>query len=299
LGGYILLGSTGYVGQEIAPVFAKAADEGQFASFRILVGSPPKDTLLSLASDNVTIVQVDYTTQASLEDALKGVDILVSALGLRGTEIVEKNVVHAAASAGVKVYFPSEWGSDLEISPYKSPLLDRKHKHIAEAREAGLKTVVFVVGLFSESILLPIFGFWTPPNTLNIPDAGHHKVAFTSKKHVVQYALQAVLLVFEDPAHFPNKIRVWDDNRTWDDYALEIESAVGSKINKNYLPRDQLEKDFEIQPGLGGLVKLLTAKDLYDYSENHNELLNPGEKHFKRQSIEENLKETQVHAVAL
>ncbi len=56
-------------------------------------------------------------------------------------------------------------------------------------------------------------GFWTPPNTLNIPDAGHHKVAFTSKKHVVQYALQAVLLVFEDPAHFPNKIRVWDDNR--------------------------------------------------------------------------------------
>ena len=155
-------------------------------------------------------------------------------------------VIVLAVAAGVKVYFPSEWGSDLEISPYSSPLLDRKTKHVEEAREAGLKTVIFVIGLFSELILSPVFGtfwyhlimidpppppfptrceqendvlclciylgFWTPPNTLNIPDVGSHRVAFTSKNHIVQYALRAVILAFQDPKNFPDKIRVWDED---------------------------------------------------------------------------------------
>ncbi len=155
-------------------------------------------------------------------------------------------VIILAVATGVKVYFPSEWGTDLEISPHTSPALARNIKHVEEAREAGLKTVVFVVGMFSDLILSPVFGmscftfmndrppsplsppfqkvrteiimdliylgFWVPPNTLNIPDSGHHRAAFTLKSHIVQYALRAVIVAFEDPANFPNKIRVWDDN---------------------------------------------------------------------------------------
>ncbi len=89
------LGSTGYLGQSIVPVFAEAANEGQLASFKILAGSTPKDAITSLASDKVTIVQVDYAVQESLENALKGVDILVSVLGHAGTEVAEKNLIHA------------------------------------------------------------------------------------------------------------------------------------------------------------------------------------------------------------
>jgi len=225
-----LIGSTGYLGQEIVPIFAKAANEGQFASFRIFASSKPKaDALASLASEKVKIVTVDYAIKETLEEGLKGVDVLVSALGIGGTEVVEEHLIHAAVAAGVKVYFPSEWGSDLELSTYPSPLLDRKTKHVEDARKAGLKTVIFVIGLFSELILSPVFEFWTPPNTLNIPDAGHHRVAFTSKNHIVQYALRAVILAFQDPQTFPNKIRVWDEDGTLDEYAAAIEEASGKK----------------------------------------------------------------------
>jgi len=295
-----LVGSTGYLGQEIVPIFAKAANDGQLDSFKILAGSKPKDTLTSLVSDKVTIVQVDYTVQESLENALKGVNVLVSALGVVGTEAAEDNLVRAAVAAGVKVYFPSEWGSDLEISPYPSPILGRKQKHVDQARDAGLKTIVFVIGLFSELILSPVFGFWTPPNILNIPDAGHHRVAFTSKNHIVQYALRAVILAFEDPTNFPDKIRVWDDDSTWDDYAKAIEESLGGSspiIHRNVIPKDQLKTNYDTQPSIAALAQLLTADDLYDYTlENHNELLNPGEKYFKRQSIAEHFKEVPVTA---
>jgi len=288
-----LVGSTGYLGQEIFPIFAKAANDGQFDSFKILASSKPKDTLTSLSSDKVTIIQVDYAIQESLENALKGVDVLVSALSIAGTEVAQENLIRAAVAAGVKVYFPSEWGFDSDTCPYPSPILGQKMKHVEEARKAGLKTVVFVIGAFSELILSPVFGFWTPPNTLNVPDSGHHRVAFTSKNHIVQYALRAVVLVFEDPTNFPDKIRVWDDNSTLDDYATAIEEAIGaSSINRNYIPKDQLKKDYDTEPSIATLAKLLAADDLHDYSlENHNELLNPGEKYFKRQSIAEHFRE--------
>ena len=73
---------------------------------------------------------------------------------------------------------------------------------------------------------------------------------------------------------------------------MAIEKALGTTINRNYISKDQLKKDFETQPSIGALAKLLTADDLYDYTENHNELLNPGQKYFKRQSIAEHLKES-------
>ncbi|KAF8330864.1 uncharacterized protein EI90DRAFT_1105358 [Cantharellus anzutake] len=287
-----LVGSTGYLGKSIVPVFAKAANEGQFAAFKILTSSTPKDELKSAASDKVTIVQVDYASPASLESALEGVDVLVSALGAsKSTEAAQKSLVQAAVASKVKVYFPSEWGTDLDVSPYPFPPLDAKTEHVEEARKAGLKTVVFVVGVFSDIILLPISGWFTAPNTVHIPDSGKNKAVFTAKKHIVQYALQAVILAAQDPAKFPDKVRVWDDNRSWDEYTAELEQVLGRELIKNVIPKEQLVQDFAAGPSIGGLGRLLAADGLTDYSDNHNELLNPGEKYFKRQTVGETLKE--------
>ena len=100
--------------------------------------------------------------------------------------------------------------------------------------------------------------------------------------------------------HTFSLLNEWNDlTRTWDDYAAAIEASFGSSINRNYVPRDQLKKDFDAEPGIGAFVRLLIADKLYDYSENHNELLNPGEKYFKRQSIAEYFKESPVRPAAL
>jgi len=67
--------------------------------------------------------------------------------------------------------------------------------------------------------------------------------------------------------------------------------VLGTAINRKYITRDQLQKNFDADPSIGALVNLVVADGLYDYSENDNELLNPGQKYFKRQTIAEQVKE--------
>lgn len=60
----------------------------------------------------VAVKQVDYDSLESLEAALQGQDALVSAMSFEAIH-VQRNLVDAAAKAGVKRMIPSEYGNDL------------------------------------------------------------------------------------------------------------------------------------------------------------------------------------------
>ncbi|KAI2622726.1 NAD(P)-binding protein [Hypomontagnella submonticulosa] len=60
----------------------------------------------------VTVKQVDYDSVESLEEALRGQDALVSAMAFEAID-AQKNLVDAAANAGIKRMIPSEYGNDL------------------------------------------------------------------------------------------------------------------------------------------------------------------------------------------
>lgn len=79
----------------------------KFDEVRVLTRSAAKYTFPA----GVTVKEVDYASTASLEAALKGVDGLVSAFAF---EVIDqqKNLVDAAAAAGVRRMIPSEYGND-------------------------------------------------------------------------------------------------------------------------------------------------------------------------------------------
>jgi hypothetical protein len=87
-----------------------------------------------------------------------------------------------AAAEGVKVYFPSEWGSDYDINTYGSPIYEVKKKHNEAAEKLGLKVVAIATGFFasvvrstvlggSESHSLYAFMHPRPPNLICIFDS--------------------------------------------------------------------------------------------------------------------------------
>ncbi len=81
--------------------------------------------------DQVKVVKTDYS-EDSLVEAFRGQDVVISTIG--GTAIGEQTtIVEAAVKAGVKRFFPSEFGSDTsnkkaqEICPFfgiKAQLVD-------------------------------------------------------------------------------------------------------------------------------------------------------------------------------
>ncbi|KAF8330858.1 uncharacterized protein EI90DRAFT_3124062 [Cantharellus anzutake] len=285
------VGSTGLLGKSMVPIFAQAANSGELSELRLLVSSTPKLWLERLISDTVKIVQVNYADQKALENALQGVDVVVSALGTNGTEVARRNLINAAVAAKIKAYVPSEYGSDMDVNPYPLPMFEEKQAHLREAKAAGLKTISLLTGFFLETIFSPPFGFISATNTWNLPDSGSNRFAVTSMADIGRYTLRAVILVFEEPEKALEKLRILGDNSTLDEYAAAFESISGEPPTKNTISRDQLKANFDADGTIVELVKLLVADGLADFTENDNELLNPGQKYFKPKTVAEYAKE--------
>ncbi|KAI0157117.1 NAD(P)-binding protein [Hypoxylon sp. FL1284] len=100
-----VVGATGLIGRPIVTGLLESK------LFNVTVLTRDGARQRGLPTD-VTVKQVDYDSLESLEAALKGQDALVSAMSFEAIH-VQKNLVDAAASAGVKRIIPSEYGNDL------------------------------------------------------------------------------------------------------------------------------------------------------------------------------------------
>lgn len=99
---------------------------------------------------------MDYKNTSTVTTALQGVDVLVSALGTEGVDEVRETIIKASVEAGVKVYFPSEFGTNHYQISYQHPLFEGKHDHFVKAKEQGLNPIRMLVGHIMECS----FGKW-------------------------------------------------------------------------------------------------------------------------------------------
>jgi len=94
-----LVGSSGNFGHKILPVL--------IASEAIKSVHNLSRHASKASSAKVEHFQVDYANIKPLEDALRGCDVLINAMGTNLDHAQNKiNLVDAAANAGVKIYFP-------------------------------------------------------------------------------------------------------------------------------------------------------------------------------------------------
>src|ERR1700726_2267026 len=100
-----VVGAAGNLG---GVILDRLVASGKF-NIKVLKRSGSKSSLPAA----MDVVEVDFTSLDSLKSALAGQDAVVSAVGMRGLES-QLLLVDAAASAGVKRFIPSEFGSNLE-----------------------------------------------------------------------------------------------------------------------------------------------------------------------------------------
>lgn len=99
----------GLVGSALLPAFVQALKDHQFASLRILTASPSSPALsLAHSVPGVEIIEISFGDQRGLAEALRGVEVLVSAMGAAETKQGKyqgnkQKLLDAAVEAGVKV----------------------------------------------------------------------------------------------------------------------------------------------------------------------------------------------------
>ena len=135
-----IVGATGYIGKNVLREAIEALHAGRIRSIRVLSSQSQRPVVLKQDSEFYT---VDYNAIPSIGDALRGADILISTAGMTesGFKSCEENIITAAAATGVKIYLPSEFGTDYTQSNYRNnAIFSKKAAHASRARQLGLKT---------------------------------------------------------------------------------------------------------------------------------------------------------------
>jgi hypothetical protein len=116
-------------------------------------------------ADGIKVVKSDYT-EASLVEALKGQDAVISALGAAGLA-EEIKIIDAAVAAGVKRFVPSEYSCNSQNSKTTSliPTFSLKvqiNEHLKAQESKGLTWTAIEAGAAFDLVSIPTPGRRSP-----------------------------------------------------------------------------------------------------------------------------------------
>ncbi|KAH7337696.1 NmrA-like family-domain-containing protein [Rhizoctonia solani] len=137
-------------------------------------------TLQELKTIGPSIHVISYNDEASIVSALQGVDVLVSTVS--GTAIASAQIplIIAAKTAGMKLFFPSEYGGVYEDGPGAPHFVRTKNSVIKSAQVAGLPFAVVSNGAFPEYYLIPPFGYNFAGRKVSVWGDGNAKISRTT-----------------------------------------------------------------------------------------------------------------------
>lgn len=232
----VVVGANGVLG----PHVLKALVSENFKSLyqlpiRVVTRDASKSSAIS--GDDFKYYTADLLSGEGLEEAFKDVDVVINLLG---TKIPHTKVADAAAAAKAKLYFPSEYGTDIENSGEYKNLFKIKIDALAYARSLGLKAVAINCGAFAEFILTvpPFFG-------INFPEPGKFtyygdlstKLSITS---LVDVGKVIASVAAKDPSTIPDKVVFSGQNATIEQIKEAYEKAAGTTLEPIQLPLSEV-----------------------------------------------------------
>ena len=95
------------------------------------------------------VIQVDYSNDKSIEEALIGVDVVISTISGKALEVQGK-IAAAAKEADVKLFVPSDFGGITEGET--EGLFGEKANIQGQLKALGIPYAIFYTGPFSDYI---------------------------------------------------------------------------------------------------------------------------------------------------
>jgi uncharacterized protein YbjT (DUF2867 family) len=214
------------------PVLDAIVNSGKF-TVTVLVRSTSKTTFPS----TVKTVVVDYNDVASLTEAFKGQDAVVSTVGAPGLQ-GQTIAIDAAIAAGVKRFLPSEFGSDTGNPKAKQlPIFGYKvnvNNYVEEKAAANPDFSYTLVrnGAFLDWGLENSFVLDLKSGKPRIFDGGDQLWSTTTLKSVGQ----AVVGVLEHPDETKNRAVYVQDMVTSQNKILDIARKIAPEKTKTWEP---------------------------------------------------------------
>ncbi|KAJ3378780.1 hypothetical protein HDU80_002703 [Chytriomyces hyalinus] len=281
-----VVGGTSTIGQAL--IKNLLTTKGEFDAVILLTRDPESKASKELAALGAETRKIpsELSSEAipALADSLKGIDALVSVIGAAGVSD-QVHLIHASVQAGVKRFFPSEYGIDLDLHAPSIPFVGAKVpiRQLLRSQEIALKLEHTFVenGYFLEGFFSPFFN-WQISGTsvaVDIAGTGDVPVTVTLQADVARYLAE---ILRSDPAISRNKTLKFEGDRfTWNQARELVSNAlihvpgVKTSFSTTYTSVEKLEKRLETAQGHEWVqVQLLlaTARGQGLLSHNHNKL---------------------------
>ncbi|KAK2632602.1 hypothetical protein EUGRSUZ_L01334, partial [Eucalyptus grandis] len=191
----------------------------------------------------------DIYDQESLLNAIKQVDVVISAVGHAQLADQDRIVAAIKAAGNIKRFLPSEFGNDVDrvhaVEPAKSAFaIKAKIRRLIEAEEIPYTYVSsnFFAGRFLPTLSQP--GATAPPrDKVVILGDGNVKAVFNKEDDIGTYTIKAV----DDPRTL-NKIlyiRPPANTYSFNDLVSLWERKIGKTLERVYVPEEQVLKNIQ------------------------------------------------------
>ncbi|CZS82143.1 unnamed protein product [Fusarium graminearum] len=181
---------------------------------------------------NVTVRTTDFS-EDNLAVALKGQEVVISALGVEGFDQQQK-LVDASVRAGVKRFLPSEFSSSSEDPAVLKlfPLFEVKKNlidYLKTKEKDGLSWTGLATGLlFDWGLANGFLGYDIKNRTAKIWDDGNKKFTLTNEKQLAQ----AITSTLQHPEETRNRyLYVHSVVTTQNEILQSLEKTTGGKWN--------------------------------------------------------------------
>ena len=127
-------------------------------------------------------------------------------------------------------------------------------------------------------------GLWEPIGSANI------KSAYTAMEDIGKAIASLVRL---PPSEIPDDVRIVGDNISFKAASEEMTAVSGNKIELKEIELGPYKKEVVMKTSgdPAGFIRFVMGEGNLDFSENDNELVNPGEKLWKWKTVKEYAKE--------
>ncbi|KAI9291527.1 NAD(P)-binding protein [Neoconidiobolus thromboides FSU 785] len=267
-----IVGGTGELGKYIVREFLKH----QQVNIRIITrkGSNNKDGLLSeYKSNNAAIYPVDYNNIDNLNEAFKGIDVVISTIGSEGLSTIQSNLIKAAVSSKIKLFIPSEFGSEVEGKT--NPLFLQKIEIRNQIKESGLNYIYYTNGFFIQHIITDFYGIDIKNSKAQIVGKGDTQFTVTSLNDVAKFVYQTYYLsVFKNTT-----VNIVGENTTINKILKDITKVTGKKFKATHISLAEVQKVLD-NPNIDffGKISYYLRKDIelgdIKLPSNHNDLVN-------------------------
>ncbi|CAE6511999.1 unnamed protein product [Rhizoctonia solani] len=238
-----LAGAGGYVGKAVVDAFLTL----KAFKVRLLVRTESIESVpyQEYKKRGASLHAVSYDDEASLIKALDGADVLVSTVAAAGVTSAQIPLVKASKHAGVKVFFPSEYGGKFEETP--SPLLQAKKAVLQAARDHGLPVATLNNGPFPEYLFIPPLGFSFSKKEVTIWGEGNTKITWTTVRSVADW-LANVLKSVPVSQLQDKEFQIQGSVHTLNEVVSLWEQKHKDKLQVEYRPLKEVEDRISADP---------------------------------------------------